>query len=426
MHKPFFVTTSWDDGSVYDLRLAELLTKYKVGATFYVPIQSGERQVLKAGKIRELAKEFEIGSHSFLHVDLTKLSFESAYEQIRRGRQELEDIISKKVSSFCYPRGGFNQKIKHFVGFCGFEFARTAELFASVVEDKLAAHTTSKAADHNLLTFARRGGFCRPLGYRAFLSALRDFRWDVFARLSLDYCLENGGMFHLWGHSWEIEKNNDWKRLESFFRYIRENTDAKSRGSNAELIKFLSGQKKAYYEAIDPEKYNSNLSYLHSFSNIYNREGIRILDIGCADGRASTYFPKADYVGIDYSQNFISYARRNFEGEFICGDYGHILGSKPLGKFDLILILGLFEDETNPFKKAEYILGRVGRRGTRLLFTLNNSQSIFFKLTKASQILRGKLKFPYTSFSRSVLENYFKEVEIEEKNGFLLVNQVYK
>ena len=34
--KPFWITTSWDDGHTLDLRLADLLDKYDLRGTFYV------------------------------------------------------------------------------------------------------------------------------------------------------------------------------------------------------------------------------------------------------------------------------------------------------------------------------------------------------------------------------------------------------
>lgn len=37
------VTTSWDDGHPSDLKLAELLKRYDVPATFYIPIDNRER-----------------------------------------------------------------------------------------------------------------------------------------------------------------------------------------------------------------------------------------------------------------------------------------------------------------------------------------------------------------------------------------------
>ncbi len=37
--------------------------------------------------------------------------------------------------------------------------------------------------------------------------------WDVLGRRLLEDALADGGVFHLWGHSWEIEAHDDWDRL---------------------------------------------------------------------------------------------------------------------------------------------------------------------------------------------------------------------
>ena len=30
------------------------------------------------------------------------------------------------------------------------------------------------------------------------------------------------GYFHIWGHSWEIEKYQQWDKLEEFFKFVHE------------------------------------------------------------------------------------------------------------------------------------------------------------------------------------------------------------
>ena len=54
------ITTSWDDGHQLDLRVAELLTKYRLHGTFYIP-KAAENGTMKTAQIRELSRAFEIG-----------------------------------------------------------------------------------------------------------------------------------------------------------------------------------------------------------------------------------------------------------------------------------------------------------------------------------------------------------------------------
>ena len=57
------VTTSWDDGSILDLKLGELLTKHSLKGTFYIPNYSNRVTALQKDGIRELAAVHEIGDY---------------------------------------------------------------------------------------------------------------------------------------------------------------------------------------------------------------------------------------------------------------------------------------------------------------------------------------------------------------------------
>jgi peptidoglycan/xylan/chitin deacetylase (PgdA/CDA1 family) len=66
---PIYITTSWDDGHPLDLRLAELLHKYGLPATFYIPLEN-QLPVLTQSQVRELSGKFEVGAHTVHHCDL--------------------------------------------------------------------------------------------------------------------------------------------------------------------------------------------------------------------------------------------------------------------------------------------------------------------------------------------------------------------
>ena len=52
---------------------------------------------------------------------------------------------------------------------------------------------------------------------------LRCLEWDALAKAMFDCVVKKGGVFHIWGHSWEIDERHDWERLENVFRYISAN-----------------------------------------------------------------------------------------------------------------------------------------------------------------------------------------------------------
>lgn len=67
------VTTSWDDGTPTDIRLARLLEKYGTKGTSYVPKSYPDSLLSKEG-IMALDRKFEIGAHSVDQPYLTRVT----------------------------------------------------------------------------------------------------------------------------------------------------------------------------------------------------------------------------------------------------------------------------------------------------------------------------------------------------------------
>ena len=59
---PTYLTFSIDDGHPKDLETADLLSKYGLKATFYIPATNPERPVMSASQIRTVAQTFEVGA----------------------------------------------------------------------------------------------------------------------------------------------------------------------------------------------------------------------------------------------------------------------------------------------------------------------------------------------------------------------------
>ena len=59
-------------------------------------------------------------------------------------------------------------------------------------------------------------GLCGNRPWRA----VRLRRWDNLAKEIFAQARERGEVFHLWGHSREIEAHNDWQRLEDFLAWL--------------------------------------------------------------------------------------------------------------------------------------------------------------------------------------------------------------
>lgn len=218
-----FATVSVDDGHPTDLRTADLLSKYDVPATFYIPARNPERPVLSRPQMRELAAKFECGAHTMNHVPLDSVSRDTARQEITAGKAWLEDLLGEPVVSFCYPRGKHGVRIAALVREAGFLGARTcllnrhdfpADPFVWGVSTQGYNHSKAIQVRHALLERNFRGA----LNFLQVHKGATD--WATHFSLALDWVRANGGIAHLYLHSWEIEEGDEWNKLELVLRSI--------------------------------------------------------------------------------------------------------------------------------------------------------------------------------------------------------------
>jgi peptidoglycan-N-acetylglucosamine deacetylase len=218
MMKKVIVTTSWDDGHLLDLRLAESLQNAGLKGTFYISPgnrEFAERDLLSSQQVSDLSSAFEIGAHTLTHPRLPKVSPVDARREIAGSKVALEEITGKEITTFCYPGGAYTAAHVQMVKDAGYRYARTVGRYAFAVNNPYEAPTTLHAYRHwsDLADMARFAGL-RPLKVARYLS------WDELAKAMFDYTAKVGGVYHLWGHSWEIHQHGDWERLAGVFSHI--------------------------------------------------------------------------------------------------------------------------------------------------------------------------------------------------------------
>jgi hypothetical protein len=211
------ITTSWDDGHPLDRKLADLLARYGIPATFYFPVERAKRGCMGPDDMREIGRSFDVGGHTCHHVDLRRVTAGEARREISDGKSRIEDILGRALTSFCYPYGGYNAAVVGMVREAGFAGARTMWSLTRSVDDPFRMGSMVCAADWGPVSYVRHSLAARDAGLFLFLarSGLFFRGWDRIANETLDFVLANGGIWHLWGHSWEIDANGDWRRLEA-------------------------------------------------------------------------------------------------------------------------------------------------------------------------------------------------------------------
>jgi peptidoglycan/xylan/chitin deacetylase (PgdA/CDA1 family) len=222
---PIIVTTSWDDGDPLDLRLAEMLRTKAVRGSFFVPLTGPDgRPTLGPGDLRSLQGEgFEIGAHTVSHRTLAPLRGEQLWTEVHRSKEVLENMLGHNVPMFCYPKGSYNQWTIRAVEKAGFEGARTVRMLSRGLRFKrYEMPTTLQAFPHTPLNYLRNLG--KQGDFPSFYSYVTDLRacenWVQLGQKLFDRVLREGGIWHLYGHSWELEELNLWERLSEMLDYV--------------------------------------------------------------------------------------------------------------------------------------------------------------------------------------------------------------
>lgn len=239
-HNPRIVTTSWDDGDPSDLRIAELLSFRNLPGTFYVPLNGYQgKQRLANSDLRALCVEgFEIGAHTISHKTLPRLTPTELSYEIRTCKTMLEQTLGHEVLMFCYPNGRYDADVRQHVKDAGYVGARTTRML-SVKTYFLAFQmpTSLQAYPHAKAAYMRNLGRARSvstgLKYITRLSHLKT--WVDLGKRLFDDVLEHGGIWHLYGHSWEIEELGIWNDLSKMLDYVS-HRDRVTYASNGQLL----------------------------------------------------------------------------------------------------------------------------------------------------------------------------------------------
>lgn len=236
--KKLYITTSWDDGHPLDSRLAELMVKHGLAATFYVPMRTF-RGVMSQAELRRLSTLFEIGAHTRNHRDLRTIPPVVSRNEIKHSKDFIEQITSLPCRSFCFPLGRFRRSHLQEVRDAGFTLARTVELMSlaapRMTKGLWLMPTTMQAAPiavpahvRNILKRHHTGNLLR-------YARVRGATWLTTLESLLKVASRHGGVLHIWGHSWEIEENSDWQNLDQAFSLLAQHKTVANFVSNGEL-----------------------------------------------------------------------------------------------------------------------------------------------------------------------------------------------
>ena len=210
------ITFSYDDGVTQDERLISLFNKYGLKCTFN--LNSGflghPGALLREGvnvrhdkiapdRIRSVYEGHEVATHSVTHPYLTRLSDEDVIREIEDDRIKLSEIVGYDVIGHAYPMGDCDRR----------------------VADLLAKHTGVKYARTVTSTY----NFDIQTDLHLFNPTVYHHReMDEMFRLGEEFLnlkTDEPKLFYIWGHAYEFDIHDDWKRFEEFLEMISKRED---------------------------------------------------------------------------------------------------------------------------------------------------------------------------------------------------------
>ena len=222
--KAFNIT--YDDGVLQDERFVSLLNKYGIKGTFNLNSQLMQEEFswthpngmqvrrLSPERAKHLYDGHEIASHTLTHPYMQELPDEELYRQLKRDKENLEELFGREVKGFAVPFDYYDDRIAACARACGFAYARKSEFSGSFTPCTDVYHwkTGIYHIDPELTNF------------------VADF-------LNTD---EELAVCQIVGHSYDLDAENLWGTMELICAAVSKCDDIWF-CTNWELVEFLTG-----------------------------------------------------------------------------------------------------------------------------------------------------------------------------------------
>lgn len=220
------ITFSFDDNHKLNLKVADLFEEFGFKATFYINrnITPKHPPPMEEDEIKNLFdRGFEIGSHTLAHPVLTTIELDKElWNEIKGSKDYLEKLTGAKIYGFCYPKGSFNDKVINYVQLAGYRYGRIIGEGCTANPDNpyiiVPTIQIYNKVQRRYLRFKKRLIKKEPY------SISGDWKRSclLFMKRAEKSSFEKNRdiIIHIWGHSWEVDKQNLWEDLEELLEKI--------------------------------------------------------------------------------------------------------------------------------------------------------------------------------------------------------------
>jgi len=125
---------SFDDTPQYNIKAADLLEKHGLKACFNLD-PDGLGRELNEEDVKGISQHHEVGGHTVTYCNLLELDQERTAWELNMSKQRLEALLKKRIESFVYPYGLFDEEIKNLLPFVNYSSGQTTEPFHTSLGD---------------------------------------------------------------------------------------------------------------------------------------------------------------------------------------------------------------------------------------------------------------------------------------------------
>lgn len=228
------LTFSYDDGQIFDRRLAELFRNAGMKATFHLNsgnLEQGEGSFyIGIEELEHVYLGHEIACHGVQHRNPTTLSVQQLILELQDDRKALEKLTGGLVQGLSYAFGNYNGEVMETARKLGIKYSRTVQ---------------------------STGGFFPPADFMAWHPTCHhDYRLlelgDQFLNVADYYELP---LMYVWGHSYEFGNSGDWSVIEAFVEKMAGKEDIWY-ATNIEICYYIEATRAQVFSADGLTMYN--------------------------------------------------------------------------------------------------------------------------------------------------------------------------
>ncbi len=243
------VTLSYDDGVIEDLRLADLLAKYKMKCTFNLTGSKFKPFILSDEDVKNhiLDQGHEVAIHGYFHRPEGTLRPIEGIRDVLDCRMELEQRFDRIIRGMAYPDSG----IRRFTNNASYEKIK------GYLSDLDIAYARTLGEDNNL--------FMLPGDWHSWMPTAHHKNPKLFEYVEEFISLNRADkiygalryprLFYLWGHSYEFSRDDNWDVIENFCEKIANHDDIWY-ATNMEIYEYVTAYNSLIFSASETKVYN--------------------------------------------------------------------------------------------------------------------------------------------------------------------------